>query len=67
VRALETRRRPAYRKQVSRFVDDKLGSSGEARADRIIISGRIALDMFREAQGPFREQTMKVLHRTRRH
>jgi len=31
------------------------------------ISGRIALDMFREAQGPSREQTMKALHHTRRH
>ena len=30
------------------------------------ISGRIALDMFREAQGPSRGQTMKALHRTRR-
>ena len=30
------------------------------------ISGRIALDMFREAQGPSREQTMKALHHTRR-
>ncbi len=30
------------------------------------ISGRIALDMFRDAQGPSREQTMKVLHHTRR-
>jgi hypothetical protein len=29
--------------------------------------GRIALDMFREAQGPSREQTMKALHQTRRH
>jgi Transposase len=31
------------------------------------IRGRIALDMFREAQGPSREQTMKALHHTRRH
>ena len=30
------------------------------------ISGRIALDMFRDAQGPSREQTMKTLHHTRR-
>src|SRR4029079_12168945 len=30
------------------------------------IGGRIALDMFREAQGPSREQTMKALHHTRR-
>src|SRR5436305_400297 len=30
------------------------------------IRGRIALDMFREAQGPSREQTMKALHHTRR-
>ena len=30
------------------------------------ISGRIALDMFREAQGPSREQTMKALHHARR-
>jgi hypothetical protein len=30
------------------------------------IRGRIALDMFREAQGPAREQTMKALHHTRR-
>jgi Transposase len=30
------------------------------------ISGRIALDMVREAQGPSREQTMKALHHTRR-
>ena len=29
------------------------------------IRGRIALDMFRDAQGPSREQTMKTLHRTR--
>ena len=33
---------------------------------RATISGRIALDMFREAQGPSREQTLKALHRTRR-
>jgi hypothetical protein len=33
---------------------------------RATISGRIALDMFREAQGPSREQTMKALHHTRR-
>jgi Transposase len=30
------------------------------------ISGRIALDMFREARGPSREQTMKTLHHARR-
>src|SRR4051794_6953648 len=30
------------------------------------ISGRIALDMFRDAQGLSREQTMKTLHHTRR-
>ena len=30
------------------------------------ISGRIALDMFRDAQAPAREQTMKTLHHTRR-
>jgi len=30
------------------------------------ISGRIALDMFREAQGPSREQTMMALRHTRR-
>jgi Transposase len=30
------------------------------------ISGRIALDMFRDAQGPSRQQTMKTLHRARR-
>jgi hypothetical protein len=29
------------------------------------ISGRIALDLFREAQGPSREQTMKTLHHAR--
>jgi len=29
------------------------------------IRGRIALDMFRDAQGPSREQTMKTLHHTR--
>jgi hypothetical protein len=29
------------------------------------ISGRIALDMFRDAQGPSREKTMKTLHQTR--
>jgi hypothetical protein len=29
------------------------------------ISGRIALDMFRDAQGPSREQTMKTLHHAR--
>jgi hypothetical protein len=29
------------------------------------ISGRIALDMFHEAQGPSREQTMKTLHHAR--
>ena len=29
------------------------------------ISGRIALDMFREAQGPSRAQTMKTLHHAR--
>ena len=34
---------------------------------RATIRGRIALDMFRDAQGPSREQTMKALHRTRRH
>lgn len=33
---------------------------------RATISGRIALDMFREAQGASREQTMKALHRSRR-
>jgi hypothetical protein len=33
---------------------------------RATIRGRIALDMFREAQGPSREQTMKALHHTRR-
>jgi hypothetical protein len=33
---------------------------------RATIRGRIALDMFRDAQGPSREQTMKALHRTRR-
>ena len=33
---------------------------------RATISGRIALDMFREAQGPSREQTMKALHHARR-
>ena len=33
---------------------------------RATISGRIALDMYREAQGPSREQTMKALHHTRR-
>jgi Transposase len=30
------------------------------------ISGRIALDMFRDAQSPSREQTMKTLHHARR-
>jgi hypothetical protein len=30
------------------------------------ISGRIALDMFREAQGASRDQTMKALHHSRR-
>jgi hypothetical protein len=30
------------------------------------ISGRIALDMFRDAQAPSREQTMKTLHHARR-
>jgi hypothetical protein len=30
------------------------------------INGRIALDMFRDAQGPSREKTMKALHRSRR-
>ncbi len=30
------------------------------------IRGRIALDMFRDAQAPSREQTMKTLHHTRR-
>jgi hypothetical protein len=30
------------------------------------ISGRIALDMFRDAQAPSREQTMKTLHYSRR-
>jgi Transposase len=30
------------------------------------ISGRIALDMFRDAQGPSRTETMKTLHRARR-
>jgi len=30
------------------------------------ISGRIALDMFREAQGPSRTETMKTLHHARR-
>src|SRR2546423_470908 len=29
------------------------------------IRGRIALDRFREAQGPSREETMKTLHHTR--
>jgi hypothetical protein len=29
------------------------------------ISGRIALDMFRDAQGPSREQTLKTLHHAR--
>jgi hypothetical protein len=33
---------------------------------RATIRGRIALDMFRDAQGPSREQTMKALHHTRR-
>jgi hypothetical protein len=32
---------------------------------RATIRGRIALDMFRDAQGPSREQTMKTLHQTR--
>ena len=30
------------------------------------ICGRIALDMFREAQGPSRAETMKTLHHARR-
>jgi len=30
------------------------------------IRGRIALDMFRDVQGPSRQQTMKTLHRVRR-
>jgi hypothetical protein len=33
---------------------------------RATIRGRIALDMFREAQGASREQTMKALQRSRR-
>src|SRR5271157_4659737 len=33
---------------------------------RATISGRIALDMFREAQGHSREQTIKALHHNRR-
>jgi hypothetical protein len=33
---------------------------------RATIRGRIALDRFREAQGPSREQTMKALHHARR-
>jgi hypothetical protein len=33
---------------------------------RATIRGRIALDMFRKAQGPSREQTMKALHHTRK-
>jgi hypothetical protein len=32
---------------------------------RSTIRGRVALDMFREAQGPSREQTMKTLHHAR--
>ena len=33
---------------------------------RATISGRIALDMFRDAQGPSRTETMKTLHHARR-
>jgi Transposase len=33
---------------------------------QLTISGRIALDMFRDAQGPSRTETMKTLHHARR-
>jgi hypothetical protein len=44
----------------------KMQKPGDRVRARPTIRGRLALDRFRDAQGPPREQTMKALHHARR-